>query len=147
MRGRIEALIIDNNLGSELLFYPIPSAKKFIYPNSHFRFVLTACRYPTTAQTKRSEHFYDVAPLIREVLLQYRACMPPLMHFVFLANEIRQNFCTHNSPCELSIFIYASTRRFSASSMASQISASSFTPSKRLICWMPVGEVTLISVR
>ncbi len=32
-------------------------------------------------------------------------------------------------------------------SMASQICASRQTPSKRLISWMPVGEVTLISVR
>ena len=32
-------------------------------------------------------------------------------------------------------------------SMASQICAARQTPSKRLISWMPVGEVTLISVR
>ena len=36
---------------------------------------------------------------------------------------------------------------YSRLSMASQISASSSEPSKRLISWMPVGEVTLISVR
>ncbi len=40
---------------------------------------------------------------------------------------------------------YSSTMS-SRLSMASQIIASILMPSKRLISWMPVGEVTLISV-
>ena len=36
---------------------------------------------------------------------------------------------------------------FRRCSMASQISAAMLTPSSRPISWMPVGEVTLISVR
>jgi hypothetical protein len=39
---------------------------------------------------------------------------------------------------------YIAERR---ASIASQRVASIFTPSRRLISWMPVGEVTLISVR
>ncbi len=42
---------------------------------------------------------------------------------------------------------YSTPRASTRASMASQIRASSDTPSKRPISWMPVGEVTLISVR
>ena len=37
--------------------------------------------------------------------------------------------------------------RSTFASIASQISAAQSAPPKRLISWMPVGEVTLISVR
>jgi hypothetical protein len=99
MRRAFQAVTVKENFGLELLLNPAASIELTINGFRDFGFSSAAHGQPAFAKAKSTQHFDDVVPFLREIMLEDGAGMLAFVNLVVVSEEGGKQVNSHDGYC------------------------------------------------